>query len=255
MLIDCHVHLGRLDDSAPQDYDEIAPYFDEAQLDGAACFAPVMEIYDRHDPDFDDNDYWQERRQSSRRYLCSLTDKRHRIYPFYFVWNDFDTSELQNYCGIKWHRHPDEPKYNYNDPKCGKMLDAIREHGFVVCLEEEYGHTMRFADELGKGIPLIIPHLGNLNGGFRRLFDEDFWKRENTYADMSAAGTSEDDIMEFLDRYGPHRLLYGSDYPFGNSVISKQKILDLNLPKADEELIFGANILRLMKNVERHGEG
>lgn len=255
MLIDCHVHLGRLDDSAPQDYDEIAPYFDEAQLDGAACFSPVMEIYDRHDPDFDDNDYWRERRQSSRHYLCGLTDKRHRIYPFYFVWNDFDTAELENYCGIKWHRHPDEPIYNYDDPSCGKMLDAIREHGFVVCLEEEYGHTMRFADDFGQGIPLIIPHLGNLNGGFRRLFDEDFWRRENTYADMSAAGTSEDDIREFLDRYGPHRLLYGSDYPFGNSMISKQKILDLNLPKADEELIFGGNILRLMKNVERYGKG
>jgi len=251
MLIDCHVHCGRLDDSAPQNYDDIAPYFDEAKLDGAVCFSPVMEIYDRHDPDFEDNDYWQQRRTSSRRYLCTLGNKRHRIYPFHFVWNDFDTSELEKYCGIKWHRHDNEPKYNYDDPKCTKMIGAIREHGFVVLLEEEYDNTMRFVDDIAAGMPVIIPHLGALNGGVRRLLGEDFWKRENTYADMSAGSTSEDDIRAFLDRYGPHRLLYGSDYPFGNSVISKQKILDLNLPEADQRLIFGENIMRLMKNADR----
>ena len=59
MIIDCHVHCGELDDSAPQAYEDIAPRFDEAGVDAAVCFSPVMEIYDRYNPDFRDDEYWR----------------------------------------------------------------------------------------------------------------------------------------------------------------------------------------------------
>lgn len=248
MIIDCHVHCGELDDSAPQAYEAIAPRFDEAGVDGAVCFSPVMEIYDRLNPGFHDNEHWQIRRRRSREYLCSLRNKPHTIYPFYFVWNDFDTSGLEQYCGIKWHRHKNEPKYHYDDPKCARMIEAIREHGFTILLEETYENTLRLVDGMGKGIPFIIPHLGNMNGGIHRLLNEDFWKRENTYADMSSS-PSVYEIKQFIDRYGSHRLLYGSDYPFATPIKCKEKILALNLSSADEELIFAGNIMRLLKNV------
>lgn len=251
MIIDCHVHCGELDDSAPQAYEDIAPRFDEAGVDAAVCFSPVMEIYDRYNPDFRDDEYWRSRRRHSRRYLCSLKGARHRIYPFYFVWNDFDTSELADYCGIKWHRHAYEPEYHYDDPKCGEMIEAIREHGFVILLEETYENMVRLVDGMGKGIPFIIPHLGGLNGGIRRLLNEDFWRRENTYADISAGIAGVAEIKEFIDRYGPHRLLYGSDYPFSTSLACKRTILELGLPPADQELIFSGNIMRLLKNLPR----
>lgn len=249
MIIDCHVHCGELDDSAPQSYEDIAPLLDEAGADAAVCFSPVMEIYDRNNPDFSDDERWEKRRSHSRRYLLSLSDKPHKIYPFYFVWNDFDVSDLHNFCGIKWHRHRNEPEYRYDDPGCAKMICAIREHGFAVLLEETYENTLRLVDGAGKGIPFIIPHLGNLNGGIRSLMDDDFWRRENTYADMSAGNPGVGDIKEFIDRYGPHRLLFGSDYPFARPEECKRKILELNLPKEDEELVFSGNITRLLKNV------
>lgn len=252
LLIDAHVHLGKLDDSAPQDYDEIAPYFDEAGLDGVVCTSPVQEIYDRYDPDFVDTDDWRRRRASSREYLTTFTGKPHAIYPLYFVWNDFDTSTLDAYCGIKWHRHPDEPVYHYDDPRCGEMINAICGRGFVVLLEEDYPNMMRFVDELAPGVPVIIPHLGKLNGGVDRLLAEDFWKRPNAYADMSAASCEVRNIRRFLDKYGAEQLLYGSDYPFGDSVDSKEKILSLDLPEADQGLIFGGNVLRLLKNREQY---
>lgn len=234
----------------PQAYEDIAIELDDAGVDAAVCFSPVMEIYDRYNREFRDDEYWQKRRSHSRKYLCSLKNARHRIYPFYFVWNDFDTSELSNYCGIKWHRHASEPPYHYDDPKCVSMLEAIREHGFVILLEETYENTLRLVDGIGKGIPFIIPHLGYLNGGIRRLLDEDFWKRKNTYADMSADCASVDELKEFISRYGPHRLLYGSDYPFSTPLVCKRRIWELNLPPADEELIFHGNILSLLKNTE-----
>ncbi|MCD6487455.1 MAG: amidohydrolase family protein [Syntrophobacterales bacterium] len=255
MIIDCHVHCGELDDSAPQTYEEIAPEFDEAGLDGAVCFSPVMEIYDRYSLDSRDDEYWQNRRRHSREYLRSLKNKARRIYPFHFVWNDFDTSDLEQYCGIKWHRHGNEPEYHYDDPKCARMIDAIREQGFAILLEETYENTLRFVDGMGKGIPFIIPHLGHMNGGFRRFLNENFWERENTYADMSSELPELNEIREFIDRYGPHRLLYGSDYPFSTPLARKKKIMELNLPAADEELIFSGNIMRLLKNVEGEGVG
>jgi len=252
LIVDSHVHMGQLDDSAPQRYEDIAPIFDEAGVTAAVCISPVQEIYDRYDPDFVDTPAWQERRRQSREYLCSLKDKRHRIYPFYFVWNDFDTSGLDRYCGIKWHRHPDEPRYHYDDPACARMIDAIRDRGFVVLLEEEWENTVRFVDEFAPGVPVIIPHLGRLNGGVERFFREDFWRRENTHADMSAADCQERDIQRYLEKYGPERMLFGSDYPFGSSVISKEKIDALNLPEADRKLIFADNILRLLKHTEQY---
>lgn len=250
-IIDCHVHCGELDDSAPQAYEQIAPRFQEAGVSAAVCFSPVMEIYDRYDPGFRDDAHWRRRRERSRRYLCSLKNRPHRIYPFYFVWNDFDTSSLSDYCGIKWHRHGYEPEYRYDDPKCERMIEAIREQGFAILLEETYENTIRLVDGMAKGVPFIIPHMGNLNGGIRRFLDEDFWKREDTYADISANMPSVGQIKVFLDRYGPHRLLYGSDYPFSTPLACKRKILELGLPPADEELIFSGNVLRLLKNTRQ----
>jgi len=255
VIIDCHVHCGALDNTVPQRYEDIAPEFDEAGVDAAVCFSPVAEIYDRRGRGPRDEEYWQQRRDESRRYLCSLKNQRHQIYPFYFVWNDFDASELSSYCGIKWHRHWDEPEYHYDDPRCEKMLDAIREQGFAILVEETYDNMIRLVDAMGKGIPFIIPHLGFLNGGIRRLLDEDFWSRENTYADMSADCASIAELQEFVSRYGAHKLLYGSDYPFATPIECKEKVLALNLPSADEELVFSGNILRLLRNADNAANG
>jgi hypothetical protein len=135
MLIDCHVHCGRQDRSVPQAYEEIAPRFNAAGLDGAVCFSPVREIYDRDDPTFQDTPDWQQRRAASHQYLLSLRNTPHRIYPFCFVWNDFNAAGLSQYCGVKWHRHANEPEYHYDDPRCGRLLGAIQELGLAVVLE------------------------------------------------------------------------------------------------------------------------
>jgi len=232
-----------------QAYEDIAPLFDEAGVNAAVCFSPVMEIYDRHDPDFQDNDEWRERRAQSREYLLELSrrDLPHTIHPFYFVWNDYDTSRLDGYCGIKWHRHADEPPYNYDDPRCEAFIDEVRERGLPILIEEEYENTMRFVDEMAQGIPVIIPHLGYLNGGVKRLLDEDFWQRPNTYADMSGGSVFKSEgLKRFLDQYGPERLLFGSDYPCCMPVRSKGKLEELALPEADLRLIYSGNILRLI---------
>jgi hypothetical protein len=252
LILDAHVHCGAQDETAPQAYEQIAPLLDAADVQAAVCMPPVGEIYDRTSIEFEDNDYWRSRRAAARQYVCALKGRRHTVYPFYFVWNDFDTSRLGQCCGIKWHRHPDEPRYHYDDPACSRLIDAIRQRGLVVLIEEEFANTMRFVDELAVGVPVIVPHLGRLNGGFEAFLAEDFWRRPYAYTDMSG-GCSAADCRRFLDRYGPEKLLFGSDYPFCTPLESRQTLLSLNLPEADQRLIFAENCLRLLKNVELYG--
>ena len=250
-VLDAHVHCGCQDLDPPQDYETIAGLHRGAGIDAAWMFPPVYEVYDRYDPGFVDAPEWQARRQRADRYLLDLAaqDVSPRVFPFYFVWNDFDLAALNAgpHRGIKWHRHPDEPVYHYDDPRCRAILDAITERRLPVTLEESFDNTMRFLDELAPEAVVVIPHCGHLNGGFERLHALRLWSRPSVYADTSAWPSHNPAALRtFLDTYGPEKLLLGSDYPFADPAFCLQAVLDLRLPPADEALVLAANALRLI---------
>ena len=249
-VLDAHVHCGRQDPDPPQDYDTIAALHRAAGIDAAWMFPPVYEVYDRYDPTFHDSPDWQARRRRADRYLLDLAarDVTPRVFAFYFVWNDFDLDALADaHRGIKWHRHPDEPIYHYDDPRCRAILDAIVERRLPITLEEELDNTLRFLDHLAPGAVVVIPHCGCLNGGFERLHDLGIWSRPNVYADTSAwPATCPDVLRRFLDTYGPEKLLFGSDYPFADPAFCLGAVRDLHLPPADEALVLAGNALRLI---------
>jgi hypothetical protein len=251
--LDAHCHCGKQDAPPPQDYETIASLHRLAGVQAAWMFPPVLEVYDRHDPSFYDTPAWQARRHRAHGYLLGLSRKplTPRVLPFFFVWNDFDADALTpEFRGIKWHRHPDEPVYHYDDPRCRTLLHLIAERRLPVVLEEEFTNTMRFLDELAPDAIVIIPHLGYLNGGFQRLHGLRIWSRPNVYADSSAAPSHDPHLLRtFLSAYGPEKLLFGSDYPFDSPVFCRQAILDLHLPPADQALILASNALRLIAEV------
>jgi hypothetical protein len=40
-----------------------------------------------------------------------------KFIPIFFIWNYFAIKQLTSeYCGIKWHRHDNEPVYHYDYP-------------------------------------------------------------------------------------------------------------------------------------------
>ena len=53
-------------------------------------------------------------------------------------------------------------------------------------------------------------------------------------------------LEAFLDRYGPEKLLFGSDFPFSTPIDCLKAVLALGLPKEDEELVLRGNVLRLI---------
>ena len=163
-VIDAHVHCGVIDRTFRQSFEDYRRETAGSDISGVALFSPVYEIYDRYDAHFTDTPTWRRRRRESNAHLLTLTGTDLTVFPYFFIWNDFAVEQLVDaHCGIKWHRHDDEPVYRYDDPKCRIALEEIRLRNLPVVLEEEFQNTRRFIEELADGITVIVPHLGLLN--------------------------------------------------------------------------------------------
>ncbi len=237
-VIDSHVHCD----------EELFPAYlnliREQQIRGAIMFPPVSRIYDRIDKNFKDNQEWQNRRKNANEYILSLTGKDFKVFPFYFVWNDFDLERISRYMGIKWHRHINEPEYEYSSEKYEGFIKEIKKRSLPVILEEEFKNTLRFIDS-NPEIKVIIPHLGILNGGYRKLYEFEVWKRENIYADTALA--DQNDITDYIKNYGCSKLFFGSDFPFGNPSEELEKILRLDVGDETKKRITSNNILNFLQ--------
>ena len=245
-IIDSHIHCGIQNVDLP--FEHIEPLLLGAGIEGACLFAPVEDIYDRYDARFQDTPSWMRTRHAANHYVLDLAVRKPRIFPYLFVWNDFAVEELrESFCGIKWHRHPNEPVYHYDDPGCARILREVTDRRLPVVLEESFENTLRFAFRLAPEAVIIIPHLGMLNGSYGTLERAGLWNRNNTYADTALA--SKADMRHFLEHYGPERLLFGSDFPFGDPASELAKVRSLGLAEMDLESVLGGNILRLIGEV------
>ncbi|MCG6894382.1 MAG: amidohydrolase [Desulfobacteraceae bacterium] len=251
-VIDAHAHCGVMDASMAQRPEDYERQIVGTDIAGVAWFSPVLEIYDRFDAFFTDTQDWRRRRRESNAYLLSLKSSHLKVYPYFFIWNDFAVEQLATeHCGIKWHRHPGEPEYAYDDPKCRTAMDRIRNGQLPVVLEEELHNTLRFVRELAHRVTVIIPHLGMLNGGFEAIAEAGLWEREQVWADTALASAGE--IRAYIRRYGHRRLMFGSDFPFGSPSSELRKVRSLGLDPAVEAAVLGGNFLRLQARVVHRG--
>jgi hypothetical protein len=237
------MHCGIQNVSLP--FEAIQACLKEGGIDGACLFAPVEDVYDRDHFHFQDSPAWIRCRQTANDYLLNLQQSRTDIYAYYFVWNDFRKQELRKgYKGVKWHRHEDEPVYHYDDPLCEAFLQTVYALKLPILLEESFENTRGLIRRIEGRTPVIIPHLGMLNGGFHTLFHSGIWDDETIYADTALASIHE--ISRFLEKYGSRRLLFGSDFPFGSPLRELQKIKRLSLNTEELENVVSGNFLRLI---------
>jgi predicted TIM-barrel fold metal-dependent hydrolase len=250
-IIDAHAHSGIQDKSFDQSFEDYRAHVRESAIEGVVLFPPVMEIYDRYNRDFVDNPEWQARRKRANDYLLTLQSETLEVIPYFFIWNDFAVEQLRSeHRGIKWHRHASEPVYHYDDPRCREALEEIRKRKMPIVFEEELHNTVRFVQEMAAGIRVIIPHLGALNGGYRSLFQAGLWERPNVYADTALASSY--DMMDYIENFGCERLLFGSDFPFGDPVGELQTVERLSVSTEMKEAIMGLNVKRLLSDSNRH---
>jgi predicted TIM-barrel fold metal-dependent hydrolase len=245
MIIDAHVHCGIQDKFPPQSYDDYFSVIRGSGIREVVMFPPVMEIYDRYDPNFTDSAQWKNRRKSANEYLLHIATTDLTVIPYFFIWNDFAIDQLTSqHKGIKWHRHSDEPVYHYDSPPCRRAVDEIRSRNMPVVLEEEFENTVRFIEQIAKGVTVIIPHMGMLNGGYGVIKRHGLWARPNVYADTALASVGE--ITDYINEYGIDRIIFGSDFPFGDPRQELLKIMHLQISQEQKEIICGLNIQRLL---------
>jgi hypothetical protein len=249
-ITDAHAHCGIQDTSFDQSFEDYLVRIRGSEIEAVVMFPPVMEIYDRYNPDFVDTPEWQVRRKRANEHLLTLGTETLEVIPYFFIWNDFAVEQLtQEHRGIKWHRHASEPVYHYDDPRCRQALEEIRKRKMPVVLEEELHHTIRFIQELAPGIRVIVPHLGALNGGYRSIAKAGLWKLPNVYADTALASSY--DIMDYIENFGHERLLFGSDFPFGDPVAELHTVVRLPISTEMKEAILGLNVKRLLSDSNR----
>ena len=267
--IDSHVHIGNNPKWAPEiifrymkigltwripklycyyPIEYLKRDLNEAGAHGAVVFAFPEEIYRVEDT--------VESRKRANEYVLKAAKSEDSIYPFYFVWNDYLVPQnFEEYAGIKWHRHFDEPNHYYNDSKCYEILEKIKELKMPVLIEDEYNETVNFVKS-NPELNIIIPHCGknmwvpptldSLVENFKRM--QFFFERSNVFFDTGGIepGIPLDMIRRILELVGPERMIMGSDTPYNTPKTEKDKLLQLELKKADLELILSKNIERLI---------
>lgn len=239
-VIDAHIHLGRNVNTKYYGEEELWRDLKEADAQGAVIFAFPEDMYRITDS--------VESRLKANNYVLEVAKKYPNVYPFYFVWNDYIIPEnLNQYLGIKWHRHFDEPRYDYGDLRCKMFLEKIKKLDMPVVLEEEFEETKRFIDK-NREVNVIIPHIGRLNGGYDLM--QTFYGEKNVYFGTSTAPIEA--IKKCLEAVGPERIIFGSDVsgtsePFYNfPKVELEKIRELDLGKNSLELILSGNVERII---------
>lgn len=235
LVLDAHAHCGL---TLP--LERLRPLWDEAGIAGGVLFSPVEEIYDRYDWNFVDNPYYRESRQRVHSYLESLISEN--VFAYWFVWNDFALPG-EKFAGIKWHRHANEPKYHYGTRDCDELIEHICSRRLPVILEEEFHHTLDLVHKINGRTIVIIPHFGGLNGGYARLKKADLFENPAVYVDTALAGTHE--LKDFAADYGVDRILFGSDFPFGDPAVELYKVENIFTGR-DLEKITSQNLLSLL---------
>jgi len=168
--------------------------------------------------------------------------------PYYYIPDDLrPIPKGRGFLGGKWHwvRGVQDARSNYKvleDPRLGPFIEAMEELDLPLVFEEEFAFTQAFVSRT-RTLKVIIPHLGML-GGEPEEFLEAFAHRDNVFFDTSLANPST--IERFIRRIGSHRILFGSDVPFGSMKAELEKVLRLPIGEEEKEAILGGNLRRLL---------
>jgi hypothetical protein len=236
LILDAHTHAGL---TVP--FENLRREWSMAGIDGGVFFSPVEEVYDRFSPGFVDSEDYRASRAAVHAHLLELGKIPH-MFPYFFVWNDFPVAP-EGFVGVKWHRHSGEPRYQYGSAACESFLEDVCRRGLPIVLEEEFGNTLTLIERIGGRTVVIIPHLGGLNGGYDKLKRAGVFSRPRVWGDTALAGERE--IRDFASVFGPDRLLFGSDYPFGIPAQEKAKVCGI-FEGLVLQAVLGDNLLRLL---------
>jgi len=172
--------------------------------------------------------------------------------------------------GIKL--HPVYQGVELDDLRCLRIMERAAELGLVTLTHAGYDigfpgaelctpeMVMQVFQELG-GIPLILAHMGGWRqwDEVERLVVQTPFYLDTAYCmgpivplegEPWTGGPletmSREQFLRFVEVFGPQRLLFGTDSPWGDQKKSVETIQSLPLSQEDKDAILGGNAARLL---------
>jgi len=233
-MIDSHVHLGRLHQGGKlwgdfQDYKKICRKLGIKNY----CVTPIGESENFKNRKTPDNDS-----------VLVECEKDRKIIPVYWF-NIFELPDSidERYKAIKF--HPDIGEINLNDSLITNFVYRINLPIFVHTNESKDFSDLGKAANLAKkvNVPVIAVHSGSVTRTFFRL--DDYVFPDNLYFETSGIQYALI-LQKIYKRFGADRIIFGSDYPFGDPRVSLAMIETLELRKREYENITEKNIKRIL---------
>jgi uncharacterized protein len=242
MIIDGHCHAGK-GDGLTGPWDTAAPLDDYLVRASRAGISRTVLFPAFH------SDYAVANRQVAE-IVASRPDL---FYGFAMVNAERDRGRVRHmigvavekfgFLGIKVHRHDGritrevcEVARTYRLPV---LYDAVGEVSIAELLTAEY-----------PDVDFIFAHLGSFSDDWRaqQALIDSLTRHPNIYADTS--GVRRFDLLErAVKRAGPEKFLFGSDGPWLHPGVEMAKVIALGLPKSEQAMILGGNLLRLVARV------
>ena len=239
-VVDAHCHAGD-GDGLTGPWDTSAPLDDYLRRAGAAGITHTV-LFAAFSSDY---------AKANRQVAEIVARDRNRFTGFAFVHPQHDRGRVADivgravrdygFAGIKVHRHDGRLTREVLDVAGALRLPVLYDPmGDVAPLE-------MMASAYPK-VALIVPHLGSFADDWaaQRGFLDILARHRNVFADTSGVRRF-DLLVEAVRRAGPSRIIYGTDGPWLHPGLELAKVRLLGLPPADEALVTGGNILRLIR--------
>jgi len=241
MIIDCHCHAGKGDlMTAP--WNTLAPLKSYMRRAEAAGIHKTVVI-----PAFHSN-YAQANEE-----LGNIVARHpRRLIGFAFVHARRDAGRIRdmvgravekwNFQGIKVHGSEAMPTREVCETgrrfQLPILVDVVSRPEVIDMFAPQY-----------PDVNFIIPHLGSFTDDWKahQQVIYQIVRYPNVYADTSAVRRF-DYVVEAVRRAGARKLLFGSDGPWTHPGLELHKIKLLGLPRDQQALVLGGNVLRLLRS-------
>lgn len=233
-MIDAHVHLGSIPFKGKEwgNFEEYKKIAGKMGIDNY-CVVPIGLPKNFKDNSTPNNDS-----------VLNELEKNSKVIPAYWL-NVFDLPEEIDgrYSAIKF--HPDIGGVDADDKKVIDFVKKINLPIFVHSNEgKDYSSLGRISNLAKKvSVPVIAVHSGSVTRTFFKLDDFDF--PDNFYFETSGIQYAVI-LKKIYKMFGAERIVFGSDYPFGDPRVSLAMIDTLNSSKKDYKLMTEGNIKKIL---------
>jgi len=233
-MIDAHVHLGSIPFKGKkwgnfEEYQKIAKKIGIKQY-GVVPIGLPNNFVDKSTPDNDS--------------VLKEADKNSSVIPVYWF-NVFDLPNTLNerYKAIKL--HSDIGEVAINDQRVINFVKKINLPVFVHTNEGKAFSNLGTVSRLARkvDVPVIAVHSGSTTRTFFKLDDYTFPK--NVYFETSGIQYAVI-LKKIYKKFGAERIIFGSDYPFGDPRVSLAMIETLNPSKKEYKLMTKENISKIL---------